>query len=499
MKQDGNKMYETGIYVRVSTEEQAQEGFSIRAQEQKLADYARIKDWQIYKIYADEGISGKDIKGRPAVQELIADVKAGNVKNVLVFKIDRLTRSTADLIYLVDIFNQYDCAFNSLLESIDTHTASGRMFLKIIGIFAEFERENIIERTKVGVERKVKEGYSLCTAQASYGYNRTKGERIQQINEKEAGIVREIFHMFVQSGESLTNIARLLNLRGIKTKGGKAWDSTKIRRLLKNTNYIGNVRHHIDDPKRETNYDGLHEPILDEELFEAANKLLTKNTRASITKPPNNDKYYSGFLVCAGCGYKLKSYATFKQLKTKKQKAVGYVCPNRTLKACNASSMSHAKAEAAFIDYISQIADFAPPEDETDMVAEQKKQENTELANLYETKLKALDAKDKETLALYVSNDLRFDEYREMRAKIESDRLVLTAAIERIKPPIIAESNFSKEDLILNLCENWELLTNYERRIFLRNFVEKIIIESTKSEGSYLANVKVKEVVFRTE
>jgi site-specific DNA recombinase len=492
-------MFETGIYVRVSTEEQAQEGFSIRAQEQKLADYARIKDWQIYKIYADEGISGKDIKGRPAIKELIADVKAGNVKNVLVFKIDRLTRSTADLIYLVDIFNQYDCAFYSLLESIDTHTASGRMFLKIIGIFAEFERENIIERTKVGVERKVKEGYSLCTAQASYGYDRAKGERIQKINEYEADIVREIFHMFVHGGETLTNIARLLNLRGIKTKGCKTWDSTKVRRLLKNTNYIGNVRHHIDDPKRETNYDGLHEPILDEELFEAANELLAKNTRSSITKPPNNDKYFSGFLVCAKCGYKLKTYATFKHLKTKKQKAVGYVCPNRTLKTCNASSMSHAKAEAAFIDYLSLIDDFAPPEDEPDLATELKNQKNSKLASEYESKLKALDAKDKETLELYVSNDLPFNEYREMRTKIESDRLILTAAIEHIKPPNIAESNFSKEDIILNLCENWGFLTNSEKRIFLRNFVEKIIIESTKSEGSYFADVKVKEVVFRTK
>ncbi len=148
-------MMETGIYVRVSTDEQAQEGFSIRAQTQKLKDYVRIKDWSLFKIYTDEGLSGKNITGRPAVQKLIEDVKSGYVKNVVVFKIDRLTRSTADLIFLVDLFNGCDCAFNSLMESIDTQTASGRMFLKIIGIFAEFERENIIERTKLGIERKV--------------------------------------------------------------------------------------------------------------------------------------------------------------------------------------------------------------------------------------------------------------------------------------------------------------------------------------------------------
>jgi site-specific DNA recombinase len=485
-------MNETGIYVRVSTEEQAQEGFSIRAQEQKLKDYARIKDWPIYKIYADEGISGKDIKGRPAVKELIADVEAGNVKNVLVFKIDRLTRSTADLIYLVDTFNKYDCAFNSLLESIDTHTASGRMFLKIIGIFAEFERENIIERTRVGVERKVKEGYSLCTAQASYGYDRAIGERIQTINEEEAEIVREIFEMFVTGGETLTNIARLLNLRGVKTKADKTWDSSKIRRLLKNSNYIGNVRHHIDDPKRETHYDGLHQPILDEEIFLAANRLLANNTQVSITKPPDNEKYFSGFLVCAECGYKLKTYATFKQLKTRKQKAIGYVCPNKTLKTCNASSMSHKKAEAAFVEYLLQIADFEPPEFEI-----KTEQKNTKNITIYENKLKALEAKDKETLELYVSNELSFDEYRAMRTKIEADRVVITAEIERIKLPPEDESNFTEDDIILNFRENWELLTDSEKRTFLRNFVERIVIESRKGEGGYFGEVRVLEVGFR--
>ncbi|MCL1873157.1 MAG: recombinase family protein, partial [Clostridiales bacterium] len=114
----------TAIYVRVSTEEQVKEGYSIRAQIDKLKDYIRIKDWKFYKVYADEGISGKNITERPAINELIADVKAGHVNNVLVYKIDRLTRNTRDLIDLTMIFKDNHCSFNSLMESIDTHTAS---------------------------------------------------------------------------------------------------------------------------------------------------------------------------------------------------------------------------------------------------------------------------------------------------------------------------------------------------------------------------------------
>ena len=144
----------TAIYVRVSTEEQALNGFSIRAQKEKLMYYAtKIKDWNVYKVYSDEGISGKDIKNRPSLQDMLTDIKNKKVNNVLVFKIDRLTRSTKDLIDLMELFNNYDCDFNSLNESIDTSSATGRMFIKIIGIFAEFERENIVERVKLGFER----------------------------------------------------------------------------------------------------------------------------------------------------------------------------------------------------------------------------------------------------------------------------------------------------------------------------------------------------------
>jgi site-specific DNA recombinase len=353
---------ETGIYVRVSTEEQAQEGFSIRAQEQKLKDFARIKDWQIYKIYVDEGISGKDIKGRPAMLELVEDVKAGRIQNVLVFKIDRLTRSTADLIYLVDLFNKHDCGLNSLMESIDTQTASGRMFLKIIGIFAEFERENIIERTRIGVERKGKEGYFLCTA-PSFSYDRVRHQKIPTINEEEAAVVREIFEAFVLEGATMIEIARRLNVRGVKTKYGVTWDGSKIHRILVNNNYIGEVRHHVWDEKKRTIYDGLHEAIISQELWDAAQRLLNSHVATTPGREPNDDKYFSGFLVCARCGYKLKTYNVQEKLKTRVLDSGGYVCPHRTLRACDCPSMRYKKVEAAFEEYITRIADFDEPEE----------------------------------------------------------------------------------------------------------------------------------------
>ena len=487
---------ETGIYVRVSTEEQAQEGFSIRAQEQKLKDYVRIKDWSIYKIYADEGISGKDIKGRPAVKEMIEDVKAGRVKNVLVFKIDRLTRSTADLIYLVDLFNENDCAFNSLMESVDTQTASGRMFIKIIGIFAEFERENIIERTRVGVERKVKEGYSLCTASPSFGYDRVKGEKIQTINSDEAEIVRDVFEMFVDNGLTLTDIARRLNLRDIPTKQGKTWAAIKVRRILSNCNYVGNVRHHMNDPKHKREYDGLHEAIIPQELFDAAQGILKANKKVGITKPPNDDKYFAGFLVCAKCGYKMKTYETRKQLKTRIQVTVGYVCGNHTLRTCSVGSMSHKKVEIAFEEYISKIADFDAADSLSFAEEEIIKRDNSTAIASLESKLKSLEARERETLERYVRNEIDFDDYREMKKLVASNKLVLGTELERLQSTPDPAAIKPKE-IARNFKKNWEKLSNPERRSFLKQFVERIIIESVKKDGEYFGQVRIQEVQWR--
>jgi len=234
MREKARKNSSTGIYVRVSTEEQAQEGFSVRAQIEKLKSYALLKDWDIFDIYADEGISGKNIVDRPAINRLIADIESGKVNNVLVFKVDRLTRNTKNLLELVELFEDCNCSFNSLTESIDTETPSGRMFLKIIGIFAEFERENLATRLRLGFERKVKEGYTLATRFTSYGYIRENGERIQTIHPDEAKIVKEIFSMFVEKNMAMLKIARTLNERKVPTKGNSLWDATAIKTTLNN-------------------------------------------------------------------------------------------------------------------------------------------------------------------------------------------------------------------------------------------------------------------------
>ena len=315
---------ETGIYIRVSTEEQVKHGYSIRAQKEKLLNYAKIKDWRVYRIYIDEGISGKNLNRRE-IQNLIKDVKNKKIKNVLVFKIDRLTRSTRDLIDLIELFRKYNCEFNSLTESIDTSSPTGRMFIKIIGLFAEFERETIVERIKVGLERKVREGYSLCSSTSSLGYIRKKGDKIQKIDEEESKIVKYIYSMFLE-GASISEIKNILNKKRIRTKKDRDWTNKNIINILSNPNYVGRVRYGINT-KKYFEVEGKHEKIIDENDFVKAQDKLKKRITTKM------DAYYSNKLECL-CKSKMYTKRTY----IKEKCYINYRCKNEN---CQINSISH--------------------------------------------------------------------------------------------------------------------------------------------------------------
>lgn len=490
-------MMETGIYVRVSTEEQAQEGYSIRAQEQKLKDFSRIKEWGVYDVYIDDGISGKNIADRPAINRLIEDIKNGKVNNVLVFKIDRLTRNTADLIYLVNLFNTYNCAFNSLSESIDTQTASGRMFIKIIGIFAEFERENIIERTKIGFERKVREGYTLATRTPSYGYDRKIGEKIQTVNEYEASIVREVFDMFVNKHMSCLEISKNLNSRNIPTKENAQWHTRTIKNMLTNCNYVGMVRYATKDPNRHFETDGAHEPIISKELYEETQSLIQKISVKCYTKRPKEDSYFIGLLYCAKCGGKMVTHGNYiKHIDGRTVVKVDYRCRNYIKKTCDACNVSHKKVEQAFRDYINNIADLnaidAIPMSEQQT---QEKQNKNVLDGLYRQK-KNLEHKEKEIVSTYISGTIGLDDYMNIKKSIEKEKNNISEKIQELENKKKQEvETIKKEDIIKNIRENWDLLTNLEKRQFLINFVDKIIVSSQKVNGRNNI-VKVEDIQF---
>ena len=478
----------TAVYVRVSTEEQAKEGYSIRAQIEKLKSYVQVKDWHFYKVYADEGISGKNITDRPAINELIEDIKAGNVNNVLIYKIDRLTRNTRDLIDLTEIFKDYNCGFNSLMESIDTHTPSGRMFLKIIGIFAEFERENIIERITVACEKKVKEGYTLGNFISSYGYSLTKGDKIQRIVPEEAEIVREIFAMYVDGNLNYNAIAQNLNHRGIKAKKGNTWNHSSVRNILMNPNYVGKVRYGTRSEGKYFEADGKHEAIISQELFEETQKKIGKIKKKSYTKRPRDENFFSGTLHCGECGSKIATHNLYRtNKKGEKHFHSCYRCPNVAKGLCTTSTVSHTKVEQSFKNYMDNIQNINVTDAILAEEQKAKKSKQKDINNLLREEflvaIKKLERKEKDIMTLYINERITFDEYERMIKIVTNEKDTYLCRLASLPEEATEEMLITISDIVANFRDNWELLTKAEKLQFMQNYIEKITVVSKKTEG----------------
>ncbi|MDL2273401.1 recombinase family protein [Oscillospiraceae bacterium OttesenSCG-928-G22] len=483
-------MVSTGIYVRVSTEEQAKEGYSIRAQEEKLRAFATLKDWNIYSVYADEGISGKDIDGRPAIKQMIADITSGKVNNVLVYKIDRLTRSTKNLIELVELFNRQQCAFNSLQESIDTSSATGRMFIKIVGIFAEFERENLAERVRFGLERKAKEGYVLCNYSPSFGYVRENGDKVQRIDESEAAIVRRIFDMYLNGDYNYSQISDMLIAENVPTKKGGQWVQTTIRQILTNPNYIGKVRYGMDDVTRYFEADGHHEPIIDETTYYQVQDKIGKTKRVSRTKQPRSDVYFCGLLYCKTCGGKYTTHWNHKRGIA--FASYGGMIINED--CCKSKTISHKKVEAAFERYIANIEDLSTLSNNTEISA--PPDNSTEIATIA-AEIKQIEKKTEEIMSLFVGNTIDFETYQGMVKLSNERRGELQARLILLENAQAAQDvSFTAADIVMNFRENWAALDNEQRQAFLQKFIKKIVIHSEKAADGYHNEVIIDDVIF---
>lgn len=486
-----NEKKKTGVYLRVSTEEQAKEGFSIAAQREKLTHYAFANDWDIVDFYIDDGISGKNIKDRPDMVRLLQDVENGKVNNVLVYKIDRLTRSTKNLIELVEFFNDLGCDFNSIMESIDTSSATGRMFIKIVGIFAEFERENLAERVTFGYEQKTREG-NYTNTHGVYGYDYVVGDGDLLINEQEAELVRRIYNLYLQ-GNSMNTITKMLIQEQAPTKRGGQWNSSTLRSILTNPLYIGSIRYGVDGRPTSFQVDNTRYPtILDEDTFLRAQAIMKRRKKYTPRSYPSENSYYLTFLVCDNCGSRLGAIQHMQKTKNGEVLRVNYYCNNHKTGQCNCMNMVQTKVEKAFIEYISQYDDFEADFGLVEQLKNtQKPEKNNEKIEIEISKLhKRLEA----LRALFATGEIKFEEYRGMSDIINNKIISLQKTITYQDEE--EECDISLEEaaaVIGNLKSNWVNLTNKEKIEFLTRFIDSIKIYNDKG------SVKVSEIKFLTK
>lgn len=295
-----NEINKVALYVRVSTTSQLEEGYSIEEQKAKLESYCDIKDWHIYKIYTDGGFSGSTTE-RPALEQLIKDAQNKLFDTVLVYKLDRLSRSQKDTLYLIeDIFLKNNIEFVSLLENFDTSTPLGRAVIGLLSVFAQLEREQIKERMQLGKLGRAKSGKSMMWAKTSYGYNYNKDTGTMTVNEYEALAVKEIYASYL-AGMSITKLRDKINEEYPKQP---AWSYRTIRGILANPVYCG-----LNQYKGQT-FQGTHKAIISLDDFEQTQRELAKRqqTAKELSNPrPFQAKYMlSGLAQCGYCHAPLK-------------------------------------------------------------------------------------------------------------------------------------------------------------------------------------------------
>lgn len=295
-----DKINKVALYVRVSTTSQMEEGYSIEEQKAKLESYCDIKDWHIYKVYTDGGFSGSTTE-RPALEQLIKDAQSKLFDTVLVYKLDRLSRSQKDTLYLIeDIFLKNNIEFVSLLENFDTSTPFGRAVIGLLSVFAQLEREQIKERMQLGKLGRAKAGKSMMWAKTSYGYNYDKETGSMTVNEYEALAVKEIFTSYL-AGMSITKLRDKINGEYPKQP---AWSYRTIRGILANPVYCG-----LNQYKGQT-FQGTHKAIISLDDFEQTQRELAKRqqTAKELSNPrPFQAKYMlSGLAQCGYCHAPLK-------------------------------------------------------------------------------------------------------------------------------------------------------------------------------------------------
>ena len=319
------------LYPRVSGHEQ-EDNYSIPEQIDRMKKYCESKDWMVYKIYTDSVYSGADMD-RPGLQSLIKDCEAGKFDMVLVYKLDRLSRSQKDTLYLIeDVFEKNNVGFTSMTENFDTSTPHGKFIVGILAVFAQLEREKIKERTMIGKKARAAEGKWHGSKWVPIGYDYTDGHLVP--NEYEKMQILEIARMVLE-GMPIRTIATVVTEKGYRHKHGE-WEAKTIKRVLANPVNLGLIK------DGDTLYPGLHDAIIDQETYDAIQALMEerRNKYGSNYKP--HKSLLAGFLFCKHCGGRyarqtntegLQYYSCYSRNKSQKKMIKDPNCKNKNYRS----------------------------------------------------------------------------------------------------------------------------------------------------------------------
>ncbi|WP_255288809.1 recombinase family protein [Bacillus toyonensis] len=440
------------IYIRVSTQDQV-ENYSIEVQRERIRAFCKAKNWDVYDEYIDGGYSGSNLE-RPGIKKLLNDLK--NIDVVVVYKLDRLSRSQRDTLELIEEhFLKSNVDFVSITETLDTSTPFGKAMIGILSVFAQLERETIAERMRMGHIKRAENG--LRGNGGDYdpsGYTRENGYLI--IKTDEAKHIKRVFDLYEQY-HSITRVQEIL-----KEEGYPIWRFRRYRDILSNILYIGRVTFAGKE------YEGQHEPIISSEQFKRVQVLLERHKGHNAHKAKQS--LLSGLITCSCCGENYVAYSTGKSKDVESKRYYYYICRAKRFPAeyeerCMNKTWSRKKLEEVVISELKSLT-------------EEKKQTHKKEKKINYAKLiKDIDKKMERLLDLFMNTtniSRNLLEQQMEKLNLEKEKLLLKQ--QR------SEESLSREVTLTAIDDLFETLEFKEKQIIINNFIEQIYINNENVE-----------------
>lgn len=481
-----NEKKVAGLYIRVSTEDQAREGFSLPEQEKRLRAMCEYKGYEIYKLYKDAGISAKTGNYRPAFEELLQDIREKKCNTIVVLKLDRLTRSVFDLEGIMRFLEENNAYLDCANEEINTTNSSGKLVARMLTSVSQNEIERTSERTKFGLVGAIKEGH--IPGKNPLGYKRD-GKKLV-IDPLTKDIVKRIYDLYFE-GKSYSNIATIFNQEEVLGKTN--WRDTGILRIISNEIYKGDFVSGKTFNKP-IYYENVVEPIVSRELWENCQVQKKKNQKSYMR---TQTYIFLQKLKCPKCGRILAGGASHK---LKLDKWYFYYrcedCKNNIKEEVIENSVKTLLAD--ILEYDNVVNEFFLP-----VLKSKLNDPKVEL----EKELKSLNKKKERIRKAYIDSVFTEEEYKQESKTIDSQ-------IEFVNSKLLENSqaeqlNFTTEDILLKrdmgfinkvklpisyyaFNENWDLLDRETKTDIVMRYIDDIELEIKNKK------YHVKQINFRS-
>ena len=473
-----------GVYIRVSTEDQAREGFSLGEQKEKLLQLCSYKGYKVFKVYEDAGVSAKDMEHRPAFQEMLADMKKGKINYIVAYKLDRVTRSVRDLEELIAQLEKHNCYLVCDRDDVNTSTANGRFFVRMLTVLSQLEIEIVSERTKFGLNGAIKSGH--IPGQRPFGYMKSEDKKMIVDNATKP-YVEKIFDMYLE-GKSFQAIANYFNENNIYPK--KKWKDTTIQKIIDNKIYMGDYEQWKRIGKKENLqpivYMNVVEPIISRAKWEDCQRQKEINQRTYT-----RDRIYTFFqrLKCPNCGRIMKC----KGSGGKKRKYMYYTCEH-----CHIN-FNEDYVERLLKDFIYDLLEYDMAVKKFFLPILEDKSNNLDTTTI-DKEIKDLEKQRDRIKNAYIKGIVEMEDFKEdykliedKLANLESKKLELVNLETFHYSPheLLAERDVEREKMIrldtLNtlLKSKWNSMEMFEKQEFISKFIDTIEIKKD-DKGNYL-------------